>query len=269
MSATFARGLTYGYVRGAAEELLDALRHFGLSISVIATRKWFPRPVDIRCHRRRAQCLPVTRSITTPEQPFLDFVSQGGTLIVQYQAYGYELQDFAPYPFTYATHTIALRIHCGGYGPSSRSILSLPIPPDFPGRLRRLDSRPRALFLREFRRPLYGDPWIQRSGRRTEVRGIRGHQLRPWGVCLRRLFAVPSGSRRRPRRFPAARQPAGSARGLRLHASSVFGRCRLFSFMTNEHSWLWRGLFQSRIAAPDQSLPTGRVGAGTVHHPQG
>jgi hypothetical protein len=33
---------------------------------------------------------------------FLDYVSNGGTLIVQYQAYGYELQSFTPYPIDYS-----------------------------------------------------------------------------------------------------------------------------------------------------------------------
>jgi len=33
---------------------------------------------------------------------FLDYVATGGTLIVQYQAYGYERHEYAPYPFDYA-----------------------------------------------------------------------------------------------------------------------------------------------------------------------
>ena len=32
---------------------------------------------------------------------FLDYVKQGGTLIVQYQGYRYQTPGFAPYPFQY------------------------------------------------------------------------------------------------------------------------------------------------------------------------
>lgn len=103
MSAKFASGLRYGYVRGAAERLLDALNDFGLNIQVIDDEEMGyldlsvfdgvivgPNAYVIRDELRRNA------------GRFLDYVRGGGTLIVQYQAYGYELHDFAPYPFDYS-----------------------------------------------------------------------------------------------------------------------------------------------------------------------
>ena len=103
MSATFVRGLTYGYVRGAAEGLLAALVKFDVNVSVISDEEMSfldlskfdaivvgPNAYLLRDELRRNG------------RRFLDYVAAGGTLIVQYQAYGYELHGHAPYPFDYA-----------------------------------------------------------------------------------------------------------------------------------------------------------------------
>ena len=102
MSATFAQGLIYGYVRGAAEGLLAALVNFGVNVSVISDEEMSfldlsmfdaivvgPNAYLLRDELRRNA------------RRFLDYVAKGGTLIVQYQAYGYELHEYAPYPFDY------------------------------------------------------------------------------------------------------------------------------------------------------------------------
>lgn len=103
IEASFAQGLSYGYVRGATEGLLDALDNFGLNIHAIGDEEMGymdlsafdgivvgPNAYLIRDELRRNA------------RRFLDYVASGGTLIVQYQAYGYELHDFAPYPFDYS-----------------------------------------------------------------------------------------------------------------------------------------------------------------------
>jgi hypothetical protein len=103
VSANFASGLRYGYVRGGSDGLLDALSNFGLSIYeinnketdylnlsafdgiVIGPNAYLLRD-DLRQNAAR----------------FLEYVYGGGALIVQYQAYGYERHDFTPYPFDYS-----------------------------------------------------------------------------------------------------------------------------------------------------------------------
>lgn len=102
ISATFAQRLIYGYVRGAAEGLLAALVNLELNVSVISDEEMSfldlsmfdaivvgPNAYLLRDELRRNA------------RRFLDYVAKGGTLIVQYQAYGYELHEYAPYPFDY------------------------------------------------------------------------------------------------------------------------------------------------------------------------
>ena len=102
ISATFAQRLIYGYVRGAAEGLLAALVNLELNVSVISDEEMSfldlsmfdaivvgPNAYLLRDELRRNA------------RRFLDYVAKGGTLIVQYQAYGYELHGYAPYPFDY------------------------------------------------------------------------------------------------------------------------------------------------------------------------
>lgn len=102
ISATFARRLVYGYVRGAAEGLRAALVNLELNVSAISDEEMSfldlsmfdaivigPNAYLLRDELRRNA------------RRFLDYVARGGTLIVQYQAYGYELHEYAPYPFDY------------------------------------------------------------------------------------------------------------------------------------------------------------------------
>ncbi len=102
LAATFAHRLIYGYVRGAAEGLLAALVNLDLNVSVISDEEMSfldlsmfdaivvgPNAYLLRDELRRNA------------RRFLDYVAKGGTLIVQYQAYAYELHDYAPYPFHY------------------------------------------------------------------------------------------------------------------------------------------------------------------------
>jgi LmbE family N-acetylglucosaminyl deacetylase len=102
IAATFAHRLIYGYVRGAAEGLLTALVNLDLNVSVISDEEMSfldlsmfdaivvgPNAYLLRDELRRNA------------RRFLDYAAKGGTLIVQYQAYAYELHDYAPYPFHY------------------------------------------------------------------------------------------------------------------------------------------------------------------------
>jgi LmbE family N-acetylglucosaminyl deacetylase len=102
IDATFVPGLRYAYVQGADEDIVKALRHFGLDFHLVAEDELGyidldqfdaivvgPNAYLIRDQlRKNAHRLPA-------------YVAQGGTLIVQYQGYGYQRDEFVPYPFEY------------------------------------------------------------------------------------------------------------------------------------------------------------------------
>jgi LmbE family N-acetylglucosaminyl deacetylase len=102
VDARFVPGLKYAYVRGADEDIVKALRHFGLDFHLVADDELGyidldqfdaivvgPNAYLIRDQlRKNAHRLPA-------------YVAQGGTLIVQYQGYGYQRDEFVPYPFEY------------------------------------------------------------------------------------------------------------------------------------------------------------------------
>ncbi len=96
-------GLKYAYIQGAAEDLLTALRHFKLDMHIISDDELGyidleqfdaiivgPNAYLMRdALRKNATRLPRN-------------VEQGGTLLVQYQGYGYQRDEFVPYPFKYS-----------------------------------------------------------------------------------------------------------------------------------------------------------------------
>lgn len=99
----FVPGLKYAYIQGAAEDVLAALSHFKLDIHVLTDEELGyldlgqfdaiivgPNAYIMRdALRKNAVRLP-------------RYVEQGGTLIVQYQGYGYQREEFVPYPFRYS-----------------------------------------------------------------------------------------------------------------------------------------------------------------------
>ena len=102
VDATFARWLKYGYVEGAAEALLPALHRFGLKTSVITDEEMsFLDLAEFDAIVIGPNAYLLRDELRRNADRFLDYVAAGGTLIVQYQAYGYEQHPFAPYRFAY------------------------------------------------------------------------------------------------------------------------------------------------------------------------
>jgi hypothetical protein len=99
----FVPGLKYAYVKGADEDVLNALDRFGLDFHLITDGEMGyidleqfdaivigPNAYLVRDELRK----------NAPRLP--KYVEQGGTLIVQYQGYGYQRDEFVPYPFSYS-----------------------------------------------------------------------------------------------------------------------------------------------------------------------
>jgi LmbE family N-acetylglucosaminyl deacetylase/uncharacterized protein YndB with AHSA1/START domain len=103
IDARFSHELRYGYVEGAADGFLAAVHRFGLNVSAIADEEMnFLDLSDFDAILIGPNAYLLRDELRRHAGRFLDYVAHGGILIVQYQAYGYELQSFAPYPFTYS-----------------------------------------------------------------------------------------------------------------------------------------------------------------------
>ena len=99
----FVPGLKYAYVKGADEDVLNALGRFGLDFHLITDEEMGyidleqfdgivigPNAYLVRDELRK----------NAPRLP--KYVEQGGCLFVQYQGYGYQRDEFVPYPFSYS-----------------------------------------------------------------------------------------------------------------------------------------------------------------------
>jgi len=103
MDIKFVPGLKYAYVKGADEDVQKAMTHFNLNFHLITDEEMGfidleqfdaivigPNAYLVRDELRK----------NAPRLP--KYVAQGGTLIVQYQGYGYQREEFVPYPFEYS-----------------------------------------------------------------------------------------------------------------------------------------------------------------------
>jgi LmbE family N-acetylglucosaminyl deacetylase len=92
-----------GYVRGAADQVPEALASVGVPIAVLA-------PADLEKGDLSTYDVIVVGSRAYQTEPslvasngrLLDYVRQGGRLIVQYQQYPFVRGGYAPFPFTIA-----------------------------------------------------------------------------------------------------------------------------------------------------------------------
>lgn len=102
IEAAFIRSLRYGYVAGAQDELLSSLTHFGLDLAVLGEDDLAYADLDLLQAIVVGPNAYLTRSaLRLHAGRLLEYVANGGTLIVQYQGYGYEADGLAPYPFRY------------------------------------------------------------------------------------------------------------------------------------------------------------------------
>lgn len=92
----------YAYVKGAEEEILKALGHFSLNFHLITDEEM--GYIDLRQFDAVVigpNAYLVRDKLRKNAARFLEYVKQGGTLIVQYQGYAYEGKGYTPYPFNF------------------------------------------------------------------------------------------------------------------------------------------------------------------------
>jgi len=97
-----APGPRYAYVQGAEEELRDALKPVGVGFRMIEDAEM--GYVDLSAFDAVVvgpNAYLIRDELRKYASRFLEYVKDGGTLIVQYQGYRYQTPGFAPYPFQY------------------------------------------------------------------------------------------------------------------------------------------------------------------------
>jgi LmbE family N-acetylglucosaminyl deacetylase len=102
VNADFVRTLRYAYVPGVEEEILPSLERFGLDLTVLTDEDI--AYADLSSYDAIVvgpNAYLVRDGIRRGAGRLLEYAEHGGTLIVQYQGYGYQSGAFAPYPFRY------------------------------------------------------------------------------------------------------------------------------------------------------------------------
>lgn len=98
----FIPNLSYAYVAEANDEIIVALEHFGLDFHLVTDQEMaFLDLTQFDAVIIGPNAYLVRDELRKNAARFLDYVEQGGTLIVQYQAYDYQDHGFTPYPFQY------------------------------------------------------------------------------------------------------------------------------------------------------------------------
>jgi hypothetical protein len=95
--------LKYGYIEGAADKIMPTMDHFGLDFALISDEEMgFVDLSQFDAVVVGPNAYLVRDELRKNAGRFLKYVEQGGTLIVQYQGYGYQGKGFTPYPFRYS-----------------------------------------------------------------------------------------------------------------------------------------------------------------------
>ncbi|MBW2285105.1 MAG: cyclic nucleotide-binding domain-containing protein, partial [Deltaproteobacteria bacterium] len=103
IDAIFVQGLKYAYIQGADEEVRDVLSSFDIEFHLVTDEEM--GSLDLASFDgiiTGPNAYLVRGELRKYAGRFLEYVHGGGTLIVQYQGYGYEGRDFTPYPFRYS-----------------------------------------------------------------------------------------------------------------------------------------------------------------------
>lgn len=102
IDVVFPTGMRYGYIRGQREDILPALARFPVEIQPLDDERIrFADLAQFDAMVIGPNAYQTSPTVAECAHRLLDYVAAGGTLIVQYQGYGFERGDFAPYPFRF------------------------------------------------------------------------------------------------------------------------------------------------------------------------
>ena len=102
LDVKLVEGLRYAYVKGAKEQLLEALTPLGLNFYCISDEEMgYIDLSEFDAVIIGPNAYLVREELRIYSSRFLEYVKGGGTLIVQFQGYRYQSPGFTPFPFTY------------------------------------------------------------------------------------------------------------------------------------------------------------------------
>lgn len=102
VNARFVQDLKYGYIQGLQEDLAATLTPFGIDFHLLTENDLVGRDLsEFDAIIVGPNAYMVHDQLRQNNPRLLEYVRLGGTLIVQYQGYGYENQNFTPYPFNF------------------------------------------------------------------------------------------------------------------------------------------------------------------------
>ena len=103
IAAKFVPGLKYAYMQGMDEEILETLIPLGLDFDRIDDDELGYSDLSLYdAIVVGPNAYLIRNELAKNASRLLDYVEQGGTLIVQYQGYSYQGRGFTPYPFEYS-----------------------------------------------------------------------------------------------------------------------------------------------------------------------
>jgi LmbE family N-acetylglucosaminyl deacetylase len=103
LDVRFVPNLTYAYVQGAQEDLLESLKPFGLDFHLLKSEELaYADLAKFAAVVIGPNAYLIREELRKYAGRFLEYVHQGGVLIVQYQGYRFQTPGFAPYPFRYS-----------------------------------------------------------------------------------------------------------------------------------------------------------------------
>src|SRR5262249_31908701 len=98
----FAHHLRYGYVKGAEEDVAEALARCNVSFEMLTDEDiCFLDLSQLDAVVIGPNAYLIRSELQNNAWRLLEYVERGGTLIVQYQGYGYQAAGLTPYPFRY------------------------------------------------------------------------------------------------------------------------------------------------------------------------
>jgi hypothetical protein len=104
IKAQYRKGRRYAYIQGAKEEMLETLISLGLDFNPLSAAEIAHGQLDLYDAIVLGPNAYLLRSeVRDNAYRLLEFVKDGGTLIVQYHGFGYQRGNLAPYPFKYST----------------------------------------------------------------------------------------------------------------------------------------------------------------------
>ena len=223
IEAEFVRRLKHAYIRGADEGILSSLEHFGLDVTVLGAEDAGvrrPRAYDDIVVGPNTYLLGDVRGT---EPAAAGVRRAGGTLIVQYQGYGYEGEGSRRTPSRYrqpARPDHVPRRPC--HHPRSRTIPSSPCPTGSAPRTSRGGFRPRSVPLRGTGQAATSRPRERRPRPGAPARRAAGGRVWARHLCLRRVLVLPPDSEAVP--APSACSPTCLAWPKPDHGADGAGR---------------------------------------------